>query len=604
MPFRARGKGGGATAGVAFIRAKDDADHAVRVHHPKADHEWVLRTEEGTAATPAALRIAGDTDGAANYLDVTLPDEFIRHDRSQNDFDLAIALSDSTLVSAVAARINVPLRNNYQSGVTVTHRTPGAAGNSFRFTVQYSYGAAPSFRYTSATAGTFTVGLTGHTIQNALDAINGARHNGTQIVAAAAWNTGTGATITEVRNATHPLGGGVDSGDPLAFEYGSRSLDEFLLTLAAADTLAGIKAIMEGWSYAGHKPFDGKVALTGDGTDTVASALIPSQSGDANALAIDFAGGVDPEAPTATVNDDIVTLTYVSAFHFLDDLVGEYPSGVEVTEVPGTAAHVLASEAGADVPFDFDERGDVGDATVEMGAEIASATWAFAAADTFAAPSSGSIPKPDSIEAGELWVVEVGGEASADVALIRPSLIPDVTGGVTAASAANGIAVEAVQGARLWLQWHRATAADAYVLRVATTNAAVDPAPLKFSRAKGVGARGPRGRAGEDAEAREVTLKTWQDGAAASAIPNDATETTVEIGRLHPVQYPKRSGKPRYLHAAVPEADRITIFSINGLEQVSQFREATSGADKLYHSPRLRTTDALDCLIRVEAASG
>ncbi len=585
----------GAAAGVAFIRAKGDPNRGVRVHHPDADHDWMLVTEEGVAATPAAARIPGA--GAANYLTVTLPDELQRHDASQNDFGIAVALAEVVTAPAVAAHVDIGTSHNLQSGITVTHLTAGAGGNDFTINFTYGWNHAPSAVYESATRLVVTLD-TGHSVQSLISAINNARHNGSQLVRASGWNGGQNGNIVVLRGGDHRLQGGLDarvaSRDPLAFEFDARdNVEEFLLTLAATDTLAEVQTVIEAFRYAGHQPFAGQVALTGDGTDTVAASAIPGSAGAASAIAIDFAGGVDHESVGAPVDAaaKTVTVTWVSDFHWLADLVGAYDSGVVISAVPGTHLHASPTPAGDDIPFDFDA--EIASDKTTIGVEpIGSATFDFTAANTLTAHSGAGIAKPGEIGATDVWFAHVGGQednVGLQLTLFLPVEIPD-TGALGATTDDNSLGVY-VGGFFMHFAWvggHLAAGCD---------DTSADPMPLTLYRPTGVGARGPRGRPGADSEARSITVQYWQDANRTSGIPNAADSVEADAARLHPIRFDARD-RPRTLHFAVPLADAIDLLSIEGLEQLAQFSEAVTATHRLYHSPRIRATGALSCLVR------
>ena len=53
--------------------------------------------------------------------------------------------------------------------------------------------------------------------------------------------------------------------------------------------------------------------------------------------------------------------------------------------------------------------------------------------------------------------------------------------------------------------------------------------------------------------------------------------------------------------AAVPKGEQITAWTISGLAFLAQFNSVVSGADWICHSPKIKDTAALGCLIRIEA---
>ena len=621
--FRERGgtgevasDGSGAAAGVAFIRDGKDPNRGVRVHHAAADHEWALLTRAGTDPVSAQARIIGQANGAANYLDIVLPDEFVAQEGSQNDFEILVRRGESSHTSPAVAASRHISSNARRGGITVTAATAGVAGNNLTVQVSYSQHSVAAAHYSSATRLELTVNSTA-TAGAVIAAINGARHNGDQLIVASTWLNSASDEVGYLAIGGHPLTGGRDAitsaREPLSFEYapeiaGEVKTEAFLLTCLPTDTLAAIKALIEAFNFAAHSPFAESVTLAGSGTDTIAQLAVPSSPGDAEEV-VGFAGGVDAADPSFVADSAAKTVTATWAgIHSLFDLVAASDDDVEVTAVPGTYLPNKPADPGDAIPFDFDEEGEQGDGAVSLEA-VWSGNYSVAAAGTLVRSSAAEkYVKPNGFSDSDYLIVSIGGEGHAWIRLVPGSVIAEAANGaaVGATWASNGLGMTvAISGTSalsrlVFFAWDDDTGE---LLFTASSNS-VDPMPVTIYKWVAKGTKGPKGDPGENPEVRNVTASLWHDDDADSAIPGDASTEELAVGRLHPFQFPANADR-RYLHAAVDEAYEITTFAINGLEQISQFNSETSGGNRLYHSPRMKAktrASAIDCLIAVDEA--
>lgn len=358
---------GAAAAGVAFIREGDDASRGVRVHHADADYSWALLTEDGGDGLPSKARLIGEQNGAANYLDVTLPEIFRRHDNDQNDWDILVRRGNPARTTAAVAAYAHIESGSHHGGVTFRAVTAGVGGNGFVVTVEFHSQRATSFSYTSATAGTL-ISNSGDTVQDVIDAVAAARHEGAQIVEVVPWENQADSEVGFLAIGGHTLAHGVDAlaneRDPLSFAYspdigGSLRTEAFLLTCLPADTLDDISTVIESLHYGGSQPFQGLVEATGSTlTDTLAESVIPSQPDDAEEE-VGFAGGTATPAPSVSVSETNkrVTISY-SDEHLLQDLIEAATDEVAIAAVADTNPYRKPVSPGFVVAFDFDEKGD------------------------------------------------------------------------------------------------------------------------------------------------------------------------------------------------------------------------------------------------------
>ena len=349
------GDGGGSSGGggTAFIRESGSMARAVWVHHAAADPGWQLITVAAANAVRAVARIAST---ATDYLDVTLPDEFVRHPGNGNDFDITLRRGESSHTTpAVAAHANIPATNR-NAGFSLTHNTPGAAGNNFRLTVvkQHSVTSVTA-EYTSATRMTLTTD-TNHTAQNVVDAINAARRGGNQLVTAALWNSshdqaGLGGAVGWLASGQHDLSGGVGAittdREPLGVTYDGDKA--FILTLLPTDTLDDIKALLEALHYNAHEPFASTVAREGsDSSATVNSLIVPSTVG--GTFDLSFMNGTPAATPSIDVDSDAKTVTVSwGDTHLMRDLADLD----NVSLIAGARPEGVPENAGSTKAFDY-----------------------------------------------------------------------------------------------------------------------------------------------------------------------------------------------------------------------------------------------------------
>lgn len=471
--------------------------------------------------------------------------------------------------------------------------------------VEYSQHAVAAAHYASSTRLVLTVSASA-TAGAVIAAINGARHNGAQLIVASTWLNAASDEVGYLAIGGHPLTGGRDAitsaREPLSFEYapeigGDVETDAFLLICLPTDRLSAIKALIEGFSFGAHEPFANAVTQHGSDTDTIASSVVPSNPGDAEE-SVGFAGGVNATPVSFAVDGDAETITATwSSIHSLYDLVAASTDEVLVTAVPDTYLPNAPTGPGDTIPFDFDAVGEATDGTVVLK-EVHSEDLTFASA---AAWVDTTLDKPADLEGDEVWWFYTGGEEGTvgePLVPVRVDRIPtNDTGG--AANDASGLRIAYNLSYYMHLRWH----AGSGKLQIAMSNANIDPAPLTIYRLQGQGQRGPRGRAGVSPESRTVTLKSWRDNNDDVAVPSDATETTVVVGRFAPLTFPAASTNKRYLHLAVDDAYEVASLQVAGLETIGQYTEQDEAGEHVYHSPRLKTREAVSALVLVEEAA-
>ena len=595
--------------GRAFIRAKDDVNHGVEVHYPKADTEWLLKAEAGSPPTPAHILIRGETAQATNYLTVTLPDIFARLDGHQNDFDLAVVLGNTTVAAAVAAHVDLWFTSDARRGVTFTHNTAGAGGNDFVVSVTYQTFAYPSARYVSATELNITTGESG-TIQGIINAVNAARHNGNQLITATDWNDGASHNIGLIPNGRHHLSGGLNqsttSREPLSFEYAGRNdgsgnprTREFLLTALATDTLAEIKTVIEGLRYGGGTPFSNKVVLSGSGTDTISSVILPSNTGHTNAEVEDFFGGVDS---TVTVvvddNEKTVTVTYAVGFHYLADLIDSYASGVNIRALSNTNTHQLA-EGAKSVTFDVPQQLAPGPINSKL---LWSGNYAISVANQFErSTSTKKLYKSDfDISDNVLWLVTavsgpVAEGAAGDIwGFIQPSQINEAENqeglGTSSSDSVHNIVAGFIN---MLFAWDDSTDE----LLFASSNNAVDPNPLRIYQLEGLGQKGEKGDAGENALTDTFEAEYWQNSSETGNPPNNVdTKEIVPNAGLFLIEFEALRGN-RYVHFRVPIGFELVTAATDNLNRLNTFTVVTTATHRTYHSRRVTDNGVLEFLV-------
>ena len=350
--------GGAASSGVSYLRAAGNQNHGVRVRRADADFSWLLTTSAAAEATHGFVDIPGT--GTDNSLRVTLPHEFTNVDgtTSGNDFDLVFQRGAAAhTAAAIAAHANIQLSGQGE-GITVTFHQAGVVGNDFTFTVNDRAEDTPAeFSYSSATAGELRVSRS-YPISSVIAAINGARHNGNQLITATRWNSQPGDAVDWATQGDHDLSGGraaqTTGREPLAIEY--NDVEEIRITLIATDTLAEIQTLLENFHVHGSEPFDGNVALTGDGTAAVAASLIGANEGDD--VNLDFGGAVDAGGIVITVNETGKTINIAYATtHTVRDMVRASNDDLSIGRVAGTNELDTFETAGVSRAFDFDELG-------------------------------------------------------------------------------------------------------------------------------------------------------------------------------------------------------------------------------------------------------
>jgi len=613
-----------ANTGRAVIRAKDNPNQGVRLSFPGADSTWGLETVNGNGPTAPELDLTGQTDGTANFLEITLPDLYIR--RGFHAARLLVQRAQVTTSPAVSASTVLVFSHSANSGVRVTRLVDtGAASNGKIVNVIWSASirAVAHASYESADQINLTVSNTGF-VSSVIQVINNARWNGVQYFEAEAWNGGSGQT-TLVPNGHHTTSGGRDalvtSREPLSFDYDddddTLNRIDFKLIVDPSDTLGDIRDVIEAYSFHGSTPFADAVSLDGSDEDTLDTDFFPIALNPGLSVAHEFTGYVAADA-VSVVSDDtlkMVTLTYVSDFHWLSDLIGTYDTA-SIVKIPGSNLHQTIEDPKV-VGFDFSES-DSFDATQEnlydgvksillhndgisaddddyeldlsdLRVPGALSLSLVVDHDLTSATTSTGIDVADLNDVIYL-AFEYRTQSTANLHFVTSFLKADIGPNATPAR------IQLQGGGASYIGISQTTAG---VLRFGGLPATYDQGSVRVYNAT-AGNEGPAGEAGTMIS--EATVTFWQDTSATSSPPGSAETETVNVGQgLYALRF-KAVSSNRFIHVLVDDAYELEAVSFQSRNQLNRFTTRTVGGNRIYDSPSVRERGLIDLLVSVVEA--